>query len=95
MDIEKILHSAFTHFFALTTLSSVLLTTDALAANKIEKCYGIVKAGFNDCQTATASCASSSTKDNQSDAFIFLPVGTCNKLVGGHLTPPSPSKSEK
>lgn len=51
-----------------------------------EKCYGVVKAGMNDCATATASCASSSTKDNQADAFIFVPKGLCEKLTNGHLT---------
>lgn len=48
-----------------------------------EKCYGIVKAGSNDCNTATTSCAGSSTKDNQADAFILLPKGICERIVGG------------
>ena len=47
-----------------------------------EKCYGIVKAGMNDCQTATSKCAGSSTKDKQIDAFILLPKGLCDKIVG-------------
>lgn len=51
-----------------------------------EKCYGIVKAGLNDCATATASCAGSSTKDRQNDAFVFVPKGLCQKIVGGNLT---------
>lgn len=55
----------------------------ATTSDEQEKCYGIVKAGSNDCRTATASCAGSSTKDNQSDAFILLPKGTCEKVVGG------------
>lgn len=48
-----------------------------------EKCYGIVKAGKNDCQTANSSCAGTSKKDNQGDAWIYVPAGTCAKLVGG------------
>lgn len=55
----------------------------AATSDEQEKCYGIVKAGSNDCRTATASCAGSSTKDNQPDAFILLPKGTCEKIVGG------------
>lgn len=43
---------------------------------------------MNDCQTSSQSCASSATKDRQPDAFIFLPKGTCNKIVGGSLTMP-------
>ena len=68
----------------------VLNMTQAFAAtstaqNNMEKCYGISKAGMNDCQTATASCAGSATKDKQADAFIFLPKGICNRIVGGEL----------
>jgi uncharacterized membrane protein len=48
-----------------------------------EKCYGVVKAGQNDCQTATHSCAGTSTADNQPDAWIYVPAGTCGKLTGG------------
>jgi uncharacterized membrane protein len=51
-----------------------------------EKCYGIVKAGLNDCQTSTHSCAGTSTADNQGDAWIYVPAGTCSKLTGGTTT---------
>lgn len=54
---------------------------------KMEKCYGIAKAGKNDCQTATSSCAGTSRTDRQSDAFIAVPAGTCAKITGGSLTP--------
>ena len=59
-----------------------------MMAGKIEKCYGINVAGKNDCQTATASCAGSSTKDFDKSAFIIVPAGTCGKIAGGS---PSPS----
>jgi uncharacterized membrane protein len=52
-----------------------------------EKCYGIAKAGMNDCQTATHSCAGTATVDAQPDAWIYVPVGTCDKIVGGSLKP--------
>ncbi|MCU0839851.1 MAG: DUF2282 domain-containing protein [Rhodospirillales bacterium] len=54
---------------------------------KFEKCYGVTKAGKNDCQTASSSCAGTSKKDAQSDAWLYVPVGTCDKLVGGSMTP--------
>lgn len=58
----------------------------ALAAKgDFEKCAGIVKAGKNDCATSTNSCAGSSTKDNDKEAWIFVPKGTCDKIVGGQL----------
>ena len=52
-----------------------------------EKCYGIVKAGKNDCQTANSSCAGTSKRDNQGDAWIYMPAGSCEKLVGGATQP--------
>lgn len=52
-----------------------------------EKCYGVAKAGKNDCQTANSACAGTAKKDAQKDAFVFLPKGTCEKLVGGSLKP--------
>ena len=52
-----------------------------------EKCFGIVKAGLNDCQTATHSCAGTSTADNQGDSWIYVPAGTCAKIAGGSTEP--------
>lgn len=52
-----------------------------------EKCFGVVKAGLNDCQTATHSCAGTSTADNQGDAWVYVPAGTCAKLTGGSMEP--------
>ena len=53
-----------------------------------EKCYGIVKAGKNDCGTGTTSCAGSATADNDKSAWIMLPKGTCDKIVGGSTEAP-------
>lgn len=52
-----------------------------------EKCFGIAFAGKNDCQTAKSSCAGTSKKDQQADAWIYVPAGTCDKIVGASLTP--------
>lgn len=59
----------------------------ALAKGK-EKCYGVVKAGKNDCgNTAkTHSCAGQSTVDGDTGEWLALPTGVCEKLVGGSLT---------
>jgi uncharacterized membrane protein len=50
-----------------------------------ERCYGIAKAGKNDCQTANSSCAGTSKRDGQGDAWIYVPAGTCDRIVGGSL----------
>jgi uncharacterized membrane protein len=52
-----------------------------------EKCYGVVKAGKNDCQTANSSCAGTSRRDNQGDAWIYVPAGSCERIVGASLQP--------
>jgi uncharacterized membrane protein len=61
-------------------------TVLAQAKVETEKCYGIVKAGPNVCQTATSSCSGTSKKDAQADAWIAVPKGTCAKIVGASLT---------
>lgn len=85
----QVISSAISIFLALAASETALADT----ASDSEKCYGVVKAGFNDCATATASCAGSSTKDNQPDAFVFVPKGLCEKLVGGSLTAGKENKS--
>ena len=52
-----------------------------------EKCFGIVKAAKNDCQTANSSCAGTSKRDKQADAWVYVPKGTCEKLADGSLQP--------
>lgn len=87
-NINSMIKSAITGVLALASISTTLNPSPALAAEQeTEKCYGIVKAGMNDCQTSSQSCAGSALKDNQSDAFIFLPKGACEKIVGGKLQP--------
>ncbi len=54
-----------------------------------EKCYGVVKAGHNDCGDAakTHSCAGYSKVDGHGGEWLALPKGVCERLVGGSLTP--------
>ncbi len=89
MNKDKIIQSAITAFLALATTDTVFAAQHDASPAEQEKCYSIVRAGMNDCSTATASCAGSATKDAQADAFIFLPKGVCAKLVGGQLNPPA------
>jgi uncharacterized membrane protein len=55
----------------------------------MEKCYGVVKAGKNDCKTMSSACAGHSTTDAQPDAFIAVPKGTCERIAGGSLVAPA------
>ncbi len=68
------------------TTSSVAMAGD----KKMEKCYGVAKAGKNDCAAGPGtSCAGTSTTDGQGNAWMYVPKGTCEKLVGGSLEPKS------
>jgi len=78
---DKVIQVAIATFMTLAATAAMSTETPAQ-----EKCYGVVKAGMNDCSTATAKCSGSSTKDAQADAFVFMPKGLCEKLVGGKLT---------
>lgn len=50
-----------------------------------EKCYGVAKAGKNDCanKAGTHSCAGQSTTDGDAGEWVYVPAGLCDKLVGG------------
>ena len=72
---------------ALVATMAVGATTTAVAADKPEKCFGIVKAAKNDCQTSTHACAGQSAKDGDAMSWIYVPKGTCEKIVGGNLGP--------
>jgi uncharacterized membrane protein len=60
---------------------------DTPAKVEKEKCYGVAKAGQNDCGTAAHSCSNQSTVDNDPKEWKHVPKGTCEK-AGGKLTPP-------
>ncbi|MFA0442419.1 hypothetical protein BCU70_15390 [Vibrio sp. 10N.286.49.C2] len=67
----------------LIALGGTMLTAAPAVAAEKEKCYGVSKAGKNDCATKTSSCAGTAKEDNQTDAFVVLPKGLCGKLAGG------------
>jgi uncharacterized membrane protein len=52
-----------------------------------EKCYGVAAAGKNDCFTSKNSCTGTTEVDRESQAWIYLPKGTCEKITGGSLKP--------
>lgn len=53
-----------------------------------EKCYGIAKAGQNDCASlGNNSCGGTSKLDNDPRAWIYVPKGYCERIVGGNLNP--------
>jgi len=80
---KAVVASAIAGAFALIAVSGT-----AMAGKPgMEKCYGIAKAGKNDCQTSSSACAGTSAEDNQKDAWIYVPEGTCGKIAGGSTEP--------
>lgn len=57
---------------------------------KYEKCYGVSKAGQNDCFGVSNACGGTAKTDRQGDAWIYLPAGTCKKIPGGLTGPIKP-----
>jgi uncharacterized membrane protein len=84
-DSNAIISAAIAGLFALNALG--VAGTAAAEEKKPEKCYGVVKAGKNDCQTSAGACAGTAKTDGQPDAWIYLPQGSCEKIVGGSLKP--------
>jgi len=71
-----------------TAFTGALATVDAAAEDKakMEKCFGVAKAGQNDCAAGPGtSCAGTSTVNYQGNAWKLVPAGTCVKM-GGSMT---------
>ena len=51
-----------------------------------EKCYGVAQAGKNDCAVEAHGCKGQALATRSAGDFIYLPLGTCDKLTGGSLT---------
>ena len=76
------------------TIGLASMSGDVLAGKKgMEKCAGIVKAGKNDCGANGHSCAGQSTVDNQEGEWVYVPEGTCDKIVGGTVLKKGKGKS--
>ena len=54
-----------------------------------ERCYGVARAGQNDCGTVRHACAGRATVDGDRDEWISLPTGTCLRIAGGRVRSPS------
>ena len=64
----------------------MMAADNAVAGKKgFEKCMGIVKAGMNDCGTSKHACAGQAKVDNDAEEWVYVPAGTCDKIVGGKV----------
>ena len=86
MKTRLVIATAFAAAIAAPSVLSAQKPVDA-PAFKAEKCYGIAKAGANDCaSTGNNSCGGSSKRAADRKAWIFVPEGYCERIVGGSKT---------
>jgi uncharacterized membrane protein len=65
-----------------SAVAAAALASPATAGTRpaTEKCFGVAKAGKNDCKAgAGTSCAGTSTRDFQGNAWKLVKAGTCVK----------------
>ncbi len=79
---------------AATATLGLGMASQAAAKDKpaMEKCYGVAKAAHNDCAAGPGTtCAGTSTRDYQGNAWKLVAKGTCAKITtpkgAGSLTP--------
>ncbi len=66
---------------AATEMSGEEAMTDVSADGDKEKCYGVAKAGKNDCAAGPGtSCQGTSTTDYQGNAWKYVDAGTCLEI---------------
>jgi uncharacterized membrane protein len=80
MNQRLILSSALASVLAMGVLSSA----SAADAPAKEKCFGIAKAGQNDCAnlSGTHSCAGQNKADMGADEWKYVAKGTCASMGG-------------
>jgi uncharacterized membrane protein len=71
---------------ALASVLAMGLVAQVAAQDKApkEKCYGIAKAGQNDCAnlSGTHSCAGQSKADNDAAEWKYVAKGSCKEMKG-------------
>ena len=87
MDQQTVIRAALMGLLALGVTGATAAQTQS---GPKEKCYGISKAGQNDCASGKHSCAGTARKDNDPSYWKLVAKGTCAKM-GGKLSAPKKS----
>lgn len=96
MNNKKIINTTLA---SLMTMGAVLTATTVNAVPDQpkfwEKCSGIAKAGKNDCGALDGKhgCAGMAKKSSDRQEWVYVPKGTCAKIVGGKVAKIKPAKS--
>ncbi len=88
MNKRQALIAAALATLCVTTAGTAAASSSAPAGDK-EKCYGIAKAGQNDCASANGShsCAGQAKADKDGNEWKYVAKGTCEK-AGGKMKAP-------
>lgn len=80
---QTLVSSAFASALALG-VAATAQAHDNKDRSQDEPCYGIAKAGANDCANlaGTHGCAGAAKADNLPDEWKYVPKGTCKRLKG-------------
>jgi uncharacterized membrane protein len=92
MDKRYLVASALAAAFIAPALLSAQGPVATPSDFTAEKCYGVAKAGQNDCAaTGNNSCGGTSKVNADPGAWIYVPAGYCDRIVGGSLTAKTPA----
>jgi len=83
---------------ALAVSLGAAVSGSAVADDHREQCAGIVKAGMNDCATSMNACHGHVKTDAHPEAWIYVPKGTCERIVGARVVKvkdPTPKKDQQ
>jgi uncharacterized membrane protein len=86
IDRNLLLRAAMTSALAIAG-STISLTSNAANGAKLamEQCAGVIKAGKNDCATSTNACHGHVESDASPEAWIYVPKGTCDRIIGARV----------
>lgn len=81
--------------YSLKTAEEIKATAKAQKSAGKEKCAGRILAGLNDCPTSMHACAGMADEDGDTEEFIWMPKGSCEKIVGTHVIKTKEKKEKK
>ncbi|MBI4385108.1 MAG: DUF2282 domain-containing protein [Nitrospinae bacterium] len=90
MKKNRIMSSAIAGVLALGLMaagspSSAVEKMEGMNPEGMEKCFGVAKAGMNDCKSGLHDCKGKARANGEKDSFLLVPKGTCDKIVGGKV----------
>jgi uncharacterized membrane protein len=84
MNQRQLVSSALASAFALGLVGQAGAQDMSKDKTNQEKCFGIAKAGANDCANLSGShaCAGMAKADKVADDWKYVPKGTCKEMKG-------------